>query len=156
MQTEGQIWENAVRYFTQNFDGRGEEILLSRPGACGCPGNTAARTLEGLAERVASCKNCGIANSRNRTVPGSGNPRARLMLVGEAPGEEEDARGEPFVGAAGRLLEKMLASIGFTREEVFITNILKCRPPMNRDPDPDEITRCLPVLERQIALIQLP
>jgi DNA polymerase len=154
MQTEGQIWENAVLYFTQNFGRRGEEILLSRPWALDFPGNPEALTLEGLAGRAALCKKCGIANSRTRAVPGSGNPRARLMLVGEAPGEEEDSRGEPFVGAAGKLLEKMLASIGFTREEVFITNVLKCRPPMNRDPAPDEIANCGSLLEKQIALIQ--
>ncbi|MBN1895501.1 uracil-DNA glycosylase [bacterium] len=150
----GGIWENAVRYFTQHFDGRGEDLLLSNPGTCDFLGTVTARSLEGLAGRIASCRKCGLAKSRNRAVPGAGNPRAGLMLVGEAPGQEEDLRGEPFVGAAGRLLEKMIGSVGFTREEVYITNILKCRPPMNRDPHPDEIASCLPVLERQIALIR--
>ena len=154
MQTEGLIWEDAVRYFTQNFDRRGEDLLLSKPGVCDFLGTGGACTLEGLAERIAVCRKCRIAESRNRPVPGSGNPRARLMLVGEAPGEEEDARGEPFVGAAGRLLGKMLDAIGFSREEVYITNILKCRPPMNRDPDPDEIACCLPILKSQITLIR--
>lgn len=109
---------------------------------------------ERLRAQVRDCTRCGLAASRTQTVFGVGDPAARWLVIGEAPGEQEDLRGEPFVGAAGQLLDKMLLAIDLPRESVFIANILKCRPPGNRDPRPDEVGCCLPYLQRQIALIR--
>ena len=107
-----------------------------------------------LAARVAACTRCELSESRTQTVFGVGDRHARCLVIGEAPGAEEDQRGEPFVGRAGALLNAMLAAIGLAREAVFIANILKCRPPSNRDPKPAEVSACSAYLERQIALIQ--
>ena len=112
-----------------------------------------AEILAAIAAEVAACTRCGLSKTRNLTVPGVGDPRARLMFVGEAPGAEEDRRGEPFVGRAGELLDKIIGALGFRREEVFIANTLKCRPPNNRDPLPDESGACTPFLERQVRAI---
>ncbi|NUR75530.1 MAG: uracil-DNA glycosylase [Thermoleophilia bacterium] len=103
---------------------------------------------------VAGCERCALARTRTQVVFGSGSPTADLMFVGEAPGFHEDKQGVPFVGAAGKLLGKLLEGIGLTRDEVWICNVLKCRPPGNRDPLPDEIEACEPHLWRQIELIQ--
>ena len=103
---------------------------------------------------VATCERCGLSRGRTQTVFGVGDRRADWFVVGEAPGAEEDLKGEPFVGRAGRLLNEMLRAMGLARERVFIANVLKCRPPGNRDPAPAEIAACLPYLERQIALVQ--
>jgi DNA polymerase len=102
---------------------------------------------------VADCRLCELANTRTQTVFGVGNPDARWMVVGEAPGAEEDRRGEPFVGRAGKLLDEMLRAVGESRETVYIANTLKCRPPNNRDPHADESSACRPYLERQIELV---
>ncbi len=104
--------------------------------------------------QIKNCTKCHLGYTRTNFVFGVGNPQAKLMLIGEAPGREEDLQGEPFVGAAGKLLDAMLAAINFKREDVFIANILKCRPPENRDPRPEEIETCKPYLLRQIQLIQ--
>jgi len=109
---------------------------------------------EMLRARVAACTRCSLSATRTQTVFGVGNPRAEWLIVGEAPGAEEDRRGEPFVGRAGQLLNAMLRAIGLAREQVYIANILKCRPPGNRDPAPAESAECLPYLERQIALLR--
>jgi len=109
---------------------------------------------ERLSEAVSSCRACALCETRTRTVFGVGNRRADLMIVGEAPGADEDRQGEPFVGRAGQLLNLMLAAIGLEREQVFIANILKCRPPGNRDPRTEETLRCEPYLMRQIALVR--
>jgi uracil-DNA glycosylase len=115
---------------------------------------------DALRERVASCRACRLCESRTQTVFGVGHQRAHCMIVGEAPGENEDLQGEPFVGAAGRLLDRMLPAIGLTRSEappaqqVYIANTLKCRPPRNRNPEPDELARCSVYLHRQIELVQ--
>ena len=103
---------------------------------------------------VAGCTRCELAQSRTNTVFGVGNPGADWLIIGEAPGAEEDRRGEPFVGRAGKLLDEMLRAIGESRETVFIANILKCRPPNNRDPKPTESAACREYLERQIELVQ--
>jgi uracil-DNA glycosylase len=103
--------------------------------------------------RVEVCTLCDLWRTRTRAVPGSGDPEAKLMFVGEAPGYHEDRQGLPFVGAAGRLLDDLLGRIGMDRADVFITNIIKCRPPANRDPQPPEIESCHPYLDRQVALI---
>ena len=111
-----------------------------------------------LRNEVASCRACSLCETRKQTVFGIGNTSAEWMLIGEAPGAEEDMRGEPFVGQAGRLLDNMLASIGMSREgetpkSVYIANVLKCRPPGNRNPQPEEVATCEPFLLRQIELV---
>ena len=112
------------------------------------------RPLDVVAKEAATCTRCRLAETRTQVVFGVGNPDAELMFIGEAPGLHEDKQGEPFVGAAGQLLTRMLEGIGRTREEVYIANILKCRPPGNRDPLPDEIEACTPWLVETISLIQ--
>ena len=107
-----------------------------------------------LRARVAACTRCSLSATRTQTVFGVGNPHADWLIVGEAPGAEEDRRGEPFVGRAGQLLNSMLHAIGLAREQVYIANVLKCRPPGNRDPGATEAAECLPYLERQIALLK--
>jgi len=107
-----------------------------------------------LRRRVVACVACGLHASRTQTVFGVGDEAADWLFVGEAPGADEDAQGEPFVGRGGQLLTSMIAALGMRREQVFIANILKCRPPNNRDPQPDEVGHCLPYLARQVALIQ--
>ena len=109
--------------------------------------------LEAIAAEVLQCRKCGLGSLRTNPVPGEGSPRARIMFIGEAPGADEDAQGRPFVGRAGQLLDKIIAACGLRRDEVFIGNILKCRPPDNRDPRPEEIVNCLPYLQRQIEAI---
>ncbi len=109
--------------------------------------------LEKLAEEIAKCTKCMLHRGRTCAVPGEGPEDAEIMFVGEAPGFHEDQQGRPFVGAAGEFLEELLESIGLAREDVFITNIIKCRPPGNRDPLPQEIDACEPYLDRQIALL---
>ncbi len=113
-----------------------------------------------LQQAVSACTACGLCRSRRQTVFGIGHPQAHWLLVGEAPGAEEDARGEPFVGQAGKLLDNMLAAVGLARsgggpaDSVYIANVLKCRPPGNRNPEPPEVAQCEPFLQRQIALLQ--
>lgn len=107
-----------------------------------------------LRDCVTSCTRCELAQSRTNTVFGVGNPDANWLIIGEAPGAEEDRRGEPFVGRAGKLLDEVLRAIGQSRDSVFIANILKCRPPHNRDPKPEEAAACRQYLERQIQLVQ--
>jgi DNA polymerase len=111
-------------------------------------------TLTELHDEIAICQRCDLAKGRTQTVPGEGSENAEIMFIGEAPGFHEDRQGRPFVGAAGRFLEELLANIGLSREEVYICNVIKCRPPGNRDPLPDEIEACKPFLDRQIELIQ--
>jgi len=113
----------------------------------------AALDWEALRAAVSVCTRCALAETRTQTVFGVGNPRARWMFIGEAPGAEEDKRGEPFVGRAGQLLTAMLKAVGLRREDVFIANVLKCRPPGNRDPRPEEAAHCRGYLERQIELV---
>jgi uracil-DNA glycosylase family 4 len=133
-----------------------EHILMkqdSYPGAREtCVGS--ARSLAKLEEEVASCTRCGLHSTRSNTVYGEGSPSSRLMFIGEGPGRDEDLSGRPFVGKAGMLLTKIIGAMGLTREDVYITNIVKCRPPSNRNPELDEISECLPFLEKQIELIQ--
>lgn len=109
---------------------------------------------EPLQQQAMSCVACGLHKTRTHVVFGVGNRNADLLIVGEAPGAQEDQQGEPFVGQAGQLLNKMLLAIGLPREQVYIANILKCRPPGNRDPDPEEVHLCTPFLTQQIALIK--
>ncbi len=112
------------------------------------------RTLAEAAAEASACEKCKLAKGRTQVVYGVGDPNADLMFIGEAPGKNEDEQGEPFVGAAGQLLNRMLAEIGIAREQVYIANVVKCRPPGNRDPEQDEIDSCTPWLIEQISLIQ--
>jgi len=111
-------------------------------------------SLDAIRLDLGDCQRCGLAGSRTQLVYGVGNPNARLVLVGEAPGREEDLRGEPFVGEAGRLLDRILSAMGMQRADVYICNVLKCRPPNNRDPLPEEVATCEAFLIRQIAAIR--
>lgn len=113
-----------------------------------------ARLLEELYKEIRRCEDCELARYRTNVVPGEGPPDARVMFIGEAPGYHEDKQGRPFVGAAGQFLTRLLASIGLSREEVYICNIIKCRPPQNRDPLPKEIRACAKWLDRQIEIIK--
>lgn len=110
-------------------------------------------TLDELREQVAACHRCPLADGRTQTVFGAGNPHARVLIVGEAPGKNEDLQGEPFVGAAGKYLNELLSVAGLRREDVFIANVLKCRPPGNRDPRPEEIQMCADFLRNQTRAI---
>jgi DNA polymerase len=112
------------------------------------------RGLTALRAEIGDCQRCKLAKGRTHIVFGTGNPEANLMFVGEAPGADEDAQGEPFVGAAGQLLTKMIQAMGYQRQDVYICNILKCRPPQNRNPEPDEIAACEQFLRKQIAIVQ--
>ena len=116
--------------------------------------STPEAVLADIAARVKVCTRCELARTRTHAVPGEGNPHAEVMFIGEAPGWNEDKQGRPFVGAAGQFLNELLERIGLRRSDVFITNIVKCRPPGNRDPLPDEIVACAPYLEEQIAAIR--
>lgn len=113
-----------------------------------------ADSLEKVSSEVLVCTKCRLSETRKNAVPGEGSKIARVVFVGEAPGEQEDVQGRPFVGAAGKLLTELLASVGLRREEVYIMNIVKCRPPNNRPPRKDESAACRPYLDRQIRLIQ--
>lgn len=125
------------------------------PPAVAAPGpRNGPDNWETVAQEVAVCTRCELHQCRTRTVFGVGDRNAGWLVVGEAPGAEEDKQGEPFVGRAGQLLNNMLLGIGLRREQVYIANVLKCRPPNNRDPAPVEVAQCLPYLERQIALLQ--
>lgn len=114
----------------------------------------AAGDLASLNEMICSCLKCPLGNTRTKFVFGVGDPKAKLVVIGEAPGKDEDEQGEPFVGRAGQLLNKILEAINFKREEVFICNILKCRPPGNRDPLPAEVAQCEPYLHKQLDILQ--
>ncbi len=142
------------RFFTDDFSVRKSpqaEPCCQKP--TDRPDESAAG-LDLIAGQVRQCRKCAISSARTNAVPGEGNPSARLVFVGEAPGADEDAQGRPFVGRAGQLLDKMIVAMGLRRQDVFICNILKCRPPENRDPKPDEVFNCFPYLKEQLALIQ--
>lgn len=118
------------------------------------PGQSTMITLEDVRKELGDCKRCKLHRGRKTIVFGEGNEKATLMLIGEGPGYDEDVQGRPFVGKAGQLLTKILQSINLPREEVYIANIIKCRPPQNRNPEPDEIQSCHPFLMKQIRVIQ--
>ena len=138
----------------------GIDVWLPRdaaePGAGSVPAvaPTGGMGWDELRQCVADCTRCALSKSRTQTVFGVGNENASWMIIGEAPGAEEDRRGEPFVGRAGQMLNEMLRAVGLDRESVFIANVLKCRPPNNRDPEPGESAACRQYLERQIELVQ--
>lgn len=118
------------------------------------PDSAVAQRWSALQQRVVACTACPLHETRTQTVFGVGNRTATWMVIGEAPGADEDRQGEPFVGRAGKLLNEMLRAIGLPREQVYIANILKCRPPNNRDPKPEEVAQCEPFLKEQVELVQ--
>lgn len=130
----------------------GPGLVIEAAGGPG--GNPAWTSLESVAQAIEGCTQCFLCQGRTRVVPGEGNPNARLLLVGEGPGQTEDETGRPFVGRAGELLTDILGAIGFSRDQVFICNVVKCRPPQNRKPLPDEMAACAPYLAAQLRLVQ--
>jgi DNA polymerase len=125
------------------------ELALREP-----PARDPRSLLTALREEIGDCKRCKLCEKRTNIVFGVGDPHAKLMFVGEGPGADEDAQGEPFVGRAGQKLNEMIQAIGLDRKDVYIANVVKCRPPGNRDPEPDEVATCSPFLFRQIAIVQ--
>ncbi|TFH17207.1 MAG: uracil-DNA glycosylase [Lentisphaerales bacterium] len=114
----------------------------------------AERSLTDIADEIAQCTQCGLHESRTRTVPGQGNTAPEIMFIGEGPGADEDRQGLAFVGRAGKLLTQMITAMGLNRDDVFIGNVVKCRPPDNRPPLPDEMSKCMPYLREQIAVLK--
>ena len=135
-----------------------ERMAEPRPAYVAEPVDARAQSVDEslipIEQEVSACRQCELHQSRTQTVFGCGNPDANWLFIGEAPGKNEDLQGEPFVGRAGKLLDKMIAALGMEREQVFIANVLKCRPPDNRDPLPGEIEQCEPYLHRQLAVIK--
>jgi DNA polymerase len=135
-----------------------EELVLFNIASAKAPGVAepwaGAESVASLNDMICTCMKCPLGRTRTKFVFGVGNPKATLMLVGEAPGADEDAQGEPFVGRAGQLLNKIIEAIGFGRDDVYICNILKCRPPNNRKPRVEEVEQCLPYLRKQIQLVR--
>ena len=130
------------------------EPSRTSPGPAVAPDSGEAPRLEEVRRALGDCQRCKLCSGRKNIVFGVGNPKAKLVFVGEGPGAEEDNQGIPFVGAAGQLLTKMIAAMGYTRDEVYICNVVKCRPPGNRNPEPDEIEACQPFLEAQLNAIR--
>ena len=169
------LWSSLGAYLEElaesGVDGfpAGDEIVLSHPaarpaipiGAKSAPARSkpAAEVAEGheslekIRKNLGDCQRCKLGKTRKNLVFGVGNPQARLVFVGEGPGADEDAKGEPFVGAAGKVLNRLITNMGLKREEVYICNVVKCRPPSNRDPEPDEVATCSPFLLRQLQSI---
>lgn len=144
------IVDLAKRYFRQQAELYGRRFYVDSQAFS----TEGGASLQDFFLEIKDCQKCALSRSRSNFVFGTGNPRANLMCIGEAPGQEEDRRGQPFVGAAGQLLDRILAAIGFERQEVYIANIVKCRPPQNRNPEPEEAETCFPYLQRQIDMIQ--
>jgi len=141
------------RFFTGDFTRRSPNSCVQKT-TTEKPDAETTKKLEQLAGQVQQCRKCELGSLRKNAVPGEGNQNAQIMFVGEGPGAEEDAKGKPFIGRAGQLLDKIIIAMGLKRTDVYICNIVKCRPPGNRDPKPDEIINCLPYLQRQIELIK--
>ncbi len=110
--------------------------------------------LENLNNQILKCEKCALCKTRKNVVPGEGSSKAKIMFIGEGPGKNEDEQGRPFIGAAGKLLDELIALIGLTREDIYIANVVKCRPPQNRDPLPEEVEKCRPWLDQQIEIIK--
>ncbi len=146
-------WENNVCSSGIFRDG---EPIYELPSSYGTqlPSRPQRSSLEEIRREIGNCRKCKLHRTRQTIVFGEGNPQARLMVIGEGPGYDEDVQGRPFVGKAGQLLTKILQSIGVARNEVYIANIIKCRPPQNRNPEPDEIESCFPFLLKQIEAVQ--
>jgi uracil-DNA glycosylase family 4 len=143
-----------LKTYLEYLKGMGIVSLPVSEMKAGEPGQSTMVTLEDVRKELGDCKRCKLHRGRKTIVFGEGNEKATLMLIGEGPGYDEDVQGRPFVGKAGQLLTKILQSINLPREEVYIANIIKCRPPQNRNPEPDEIQSCHPFLMKQIEAIQ--
>jgi|GEM_PF-272799 DNA polymerase len=146
----------AGHFFEDNDrDGNSTESWIAGEtvGGSGSDASRSMKTLEQIALLVRHCTDCPLSGGRTNAVPGEGNPNAEVMFIGEGPGFQEDRQGRPFVGRAGKYLDSLLASIGTNREDVFIANMVKCRPPENRDPAPPELAACTKYLDRQIELV---
>ena len=162
--TEKEELHSLAISFLKQLEQSGEEFVFqhqrrvekppAEPAGLGKDGEETAETLREFARRISGCTRCRLHKSRTNFVFGAGDPDADLMFVGEGPGLAEDRQGLPFVGASGKLLTKIIASIGFSRSDVFIGNMVKCRPPENRDPLPDEIAACEEYLQTQISMIK--
>ncbi len=145
----------AVRRYVEYLQLLGvQELPLHAPLDTAGETTAAADRLQQLAVQVRDCRNCRLHKSRTQVVFGTGNPAADLVFVGEAPGYEEDRQGEPFVGPAGQLLTRIIEAMGLSRAQVYILNVIKCRPPGNRNPLPDEIAACRPILQAQLACLR--
>ena len=162
-QTVGSFLTNVERYLMQQKDLFGNDLYVEEkkptkaaPDQFTYPDEpwTKSEALDEFDKAICTCLKCPLGHTRNKFVFGVGNPRADVMFIGEAPGADEDAQGEPFVGRAGQLLNKIIEAVGMKREEVYICNILKCRPPGNRDPQISEMETCTPYLYKQIELIK--
>jgi DNA polymerase len=146
--------QEALRHVLEFYQALGVSRLpLNLPDSAPLNPADKAEALEELKRKFGACGACRLSKGRKTVVFGEGNPDARLMFIGEGPGREEDLQGRPFVGDAGKLLTSLVNRMGFQREEVYIANVVKCRPPMNRDPQEDEVAACLPVLRRQVEII---
>ncbi len=154
---------NEVQRCAHYLNALGIQVWTQRNKPVAVAAETAATTAQhevalldwaALQQRVVGCTACGLHGTRTQTVFGVGNRNAQWMVIGEAPGADEDRQGEPFVGRAGKLLNEMLRAIGLQREDVYIANVLKCRPPNNRDPLPAEVEQCEPYFKRQVELVQ--
>jgi DNA polymerase len=141
------------KFFAGDFTVRSEKVRAQEQ-KLQVEAGRAAVEMERIAGEVRACRRCPLGSSRTNAVPGEGSVCGLIAFVGEAPGADEDAQGRPFVGKAGKLLDKIIAAMGLNREEVFIGNILKCRPPENRDPRPEEIVKCLPYLQQQLEVLK--
>lgn len=141
-----------AEFFSDGVLIKGKEAVIKRQRKNASAENVVGE-LEKIADAVRQCKKCELGSLRTNAVPGQGNPNTRIVFVGEGPGADEDAQGIPFIGRSGQLLEKIIKAMGLQRSDVWIGNIIKCRPPNNRDPKPDEIINCLPYLQKQIELI---
>ena len=148
------IVEEVQKQHDQAISAKQDTKLINVEKALSSQEIKAAASLDELKQTVSDCTKCDLHRSRTQTVFGVGHPAAEWLIIGEAPGADEDRKGEPFVGRAGQLLTSMLRAMGLAREEVFIANILKCRPPNNRDPHADEISNCSSYLRQQIELLQ--
>lgn len=148
------LFEMTKKALNQKLELGDTEIMISRESVEKMPEPVKEyKNLEEFENDINECTKCPLHKGRNKFVFGAGNPNADIMFVGEGPGRDEDLKGEPFVGRAGKLLDKILAAIHFDRSEVYIGNIVKCRPPNNRDPEPSEMETCLPYLMQQIEII---
>jgi uracil-DNA glycosylase family 4 len=149
-----------VAGFRAHLEARGRSGLLGVSRQAPAPAPAAARPASGgeplalVRQELGDCQRCGLAGSRTQIVFGTGNPAADIVFVGEAPGADEDRAGEPFVGAAGQLLTKMIEAMGYARGDVYICNVIKCRPPGNRNPEPGEVAACEPFLRKQLAALR--
>jgi uracil-DNA glycosylase family 4 len=156
-QSEVEVDMNALRSLKKQAPARAAKSVEPPAPVAAKPqvkNPNAPAALTAIAKRVSACQKCGLHATRTNTVPGQGNPAPEIMFIGEGPGADEDEQGLAFVGRAGQLLTKIIEAMGLTRDEVFIGNIVKCRPPNNRPPEPEEIAACIPYLKEQVAILQ--